>query len=518
MNQVSDILSLLAHAQQQNIDAVLVTVVRTEGSAYRHAGAMMLICEDGRSVGMISGGCLEPHIIKRAFWLTRHGASVQTYQTGDEIWGNDNDDNRDNRSNDAGSTIDEGLIVENKSRAKDRLSDIDLDSDRYDEIDGELNFGLGCNGRVHVLFERLATAISLLQLIGQVRTTQQPVTIATLVKYDSTQCQTAQNRDQQYQIGTRINLDAYLNTGQLAVVDTNVSNDINVTNQIVPDTSTTLTQAAQQLSGHTFHKKNAEYVIVKSDLGERLIDANKHKTEQTEWLVQRIFPQIRLLICGAGNDVIPLVTMAKLQDWHVTVIDSRPQYATFARFKQADEVMYLPLEDTDTLIKLSSNALVALMSHSLTQDRARLAVLLIHSAQCNYKYLGQLGPRYRTERLINEISTTTANPAVLAAGIAKLHYPIGYKLGGDGPEALALSIIAQMSAVVNGQLPEVASQQAAIEQATVQPVVACDNVANLIADNGSNPPSDHMHSNVPTHIFSHVSNSVPSYKNDYAHD
>ena len=85
MNQVADILKLAIKAKQQGIDAVLATVVRTEGSAYRRAGAMMLICEDGRSVGMISGGCLEPHIIKRAFWLTRNGANVQVYQTGDDI-------------------------------------------------------------------------------------------------------------------------------------------------------------------------------------------------------------------------------------------------------------------------------------------------------------------------------------------------------------------------------------------------------------------------------------------------
>ncbi|WP_350617375.1 XdhC family protein, partial [Pseudomonas sp. HY7a-MNA-CIBAN-0227] len=82
MNQVADILKLAGEAAQQNVDAVLATVVRTEGSAYRRAGAMMLICADGRSVGMISGGCLEPHIIKRAFWLTRDGANVQVYQTG----------------------------------------------------------------------------------------------------------------------------------------------------------------------------------------------------------------------------------------------------------------------------------------------------------------------------------------------------------------------------------------------------------------------------------------------------
>ena len=40
---------------------------------------------------------------------------------------------------------------------------------------------------------------------------------------------------------------------------------------------------------------------------------------------------------------------------------------------------------------------------------------------------------------------------MLEAGIHKLHYPIGYKLGGDGPEALALGIMAQVNAVMHDQ-------------------------------------------------------------------
>ena len=438
MNQIADILELATQAIRQNIDAVLATVVRTEGSAYRQPGAMMLICADGRSVGMISGGCLEPHIIKRAFWLTRHGASVQVYQTGDDIGYHKNSD--------SDSTVVKDVSVKDEDMSED------------DFLEGELNFGLGCNGRVHVLFERLATAIPLLDLIRQVRHTQQPVTIATLIRSDN-----SENGALDLQVGSRIYLDKYLKTGSLTDIYLN-HNMAGDSNTVINDV---LLKVIKKLSKHQFYKKdagcNAEYIELSDDL-ELQATANCQyesgaelvlKTGQTEWLLQRICPQIRLLICGAGNDVIPLVTMAKLQDWHVTVIDSRPQYATRLRFSQADSVLCLPLDDTDTLLKLSAGAAVAVMSHSLTQDRARLAVLLKHSA--HYHYLGQLGPRYRTERLIREIGETSVNPNILADGIDKLHYPIGYKLGGDGPEALALSIMAQMSAVMHNQSPQTMS-------------------------------------------------------------
>ena len=401
MNQVADILKLASEAQQQGVDAVLATVVHTEGSAYRRAGAMMLICENGRSVGMISGGCLEPHIIKRAFWLTRDGANVQVYQTGDDIEYAENG---------------QAQVAINKEAG---------DTDDLDDLDGmdfdELNFGLGCNGRVHVLFERLATAAPFLESVRQVRRHQQPVMVATLIRNNG--CQNTE-----LQVGLRINLDEYHNSE-------------NSLEQEIINPSNIIADIVEKLAEYKLSESNTEYVTIKTD------------EATTEWFVQRLQPQVRLLICGAGNDVMPLVTMAKLQDWHVTVIDSRAQYATRMRFPQADAVMSLSLEDSDTLLKLSNNAAVALMSHSLTQDRARLAILLAHAQ--NYRYLGQLGPRYRTERLINEISANMDHPAILDTGVQKLHYPIGYKLGGDGPEALALGIMAQINAVMHDQTASV---------------------------------------------------------------
>lgn len=401
MNQVADILKLAGEVQQHNIDAVLATVVRTEGSAYRRPGAMMLICADGRSVGMISGGCLEPHIIKRAFWLTRHGANVQVYQTGS--------DESDEADDDIKSNGNGNVDLENKY------------------LENELNFGLGCNGKVHVLFERLTAARPFLEVINHVRRRQKPATIATLIRA---------NDHCHLPVGLRLDLADDIANEKI----TFVSPDSMVNKALIDDSSAftyQIKETVKTLSTYDISDKNIEYVVLKN--GE--ITA--------EWLIQRLQPQHRLLICGAGNDVMPLVTMAKLQDWHVTVIDSRVQYATRLRFPEADIVMPVALDDNEKLLKLSRHAAVALMSHSLTQDRARLSLLLEHPT--HYNYLGQLGPSYRTERLVNEIRAVKDNPSSLNDGVKKLHYPIGYKLGGDGPEALALGIMAQISAVMHKQ-------------------------------------------------------------------
>ncbi|MBP3945428.1 XdhC family protein [Psychrobacter sp. K31L] len=445
MNQVADILKLASTAQQQGIDAVLATVVRTEGSAYRRAGAMMLICEDGRSVGMISGGCLEPHIIKRAFWLTRNGANVQVYQTGDDIKYAD-----DGQAQAGAREAKSDIYDEPDSNLNSGLDD-GLDDDLDDADFDELNFGLGCNGRVHVLFERLTTATPLLETIRNVRRTQQPITVATLIRVNDYQHQDSitQNSDN-LQTGMRINLDEYRSLGSISAQGKTTFSSI-------------LANTVEELAQYKLSDKNAEYVIVENG------------KVTTEWLVQSLQPQLRLLICGAGNDVMPLVTMAKLQDWHVTVIDSRAQYATRMRFPQADVVMSLSLKDSEALLELSDNAAVALMSHSLSQDRARLAILLEHPD--NYKYLGQLGPRYRTERLIDEISMNVSNPIILEAGIHKLYYPIGYKLGGNGPEALALGIMAEINAVMHNQIAPVGFSNSNLLNTSV---VSSDTDADII--------------------------------------
>ena len=428
MTQINDILKLASEVQQHNNDAVLATVVRTEGSAYRRAGAMMLICADGRSVGMISGGCLEPHIIKRAFWLTRHGATVQVYQTGDEH-----------------ETMDKGI---DKEHSVDASDDDDASHDIDFDWNSELNFGLGCNGRVHVLFERIATALPLLESIRQVRHSQQPMLIATVVHSSASKS----HLNSQIRTGMRFDLGAYIQSGRAKALTFNADGFDGITDfdnvsdfdsvkgvkgSDNSDDSVIVDSLMQHLVAHRIDDDPTQYVFLQD------------KGVATEWLIQRIQPQIRLLICGAGDDVKPLVTMAKLQDWHVTIIDSRPNYATRLRFPHADRVMTLALEECDTLLALSQNAAIALMSHSLTQDRARLSTLLEHAD--TYAYIGQLGPRYRTERLIKEIRAINADPSVLKDGVNKLHYPIGYKLGGDGPEALALSIMAEINAVMHEQ-------------------------------------------------------------------
>ncbi|MDR3003352.1 MAG: XdhC family protein [Acidovorax sp.] len=75
MNHIDiTVLEKLQRWRAQGQHAVLATVVRTWGSSPRPVGAMMALCENGQSVGSVSGGCIEDDLLQR---FTRVGTQMQ---------------------------------------------------------------------------------------------------------------------------------------------------------------------------------------------------------------------------------------------------------------------------------------------------------------------------------------------------------------------------------------------------------------------------------------------------------
>ncbi|UOQ67757.1 XdhC family protein [Hymenobacter volaticus] len=154
-------------------------------------------------------------------------------------------------------------------------------------------------------------------------------------------------------------------------------------------------------------------------------------------------PPVRLTVYGAGNDVQPLVRLAAGLGWRVQVVDGRPVQAQPARFPNAELVRVLPLaevgaEPYDTRFAL-------LMTHNYYYDLAVLSHLLHAPTQ----YIGLLGPRKKYERLLTDLQKKEPAADELLAG--RLHSPIGLNLGAETPEEIALSIVAEIQAVLAGR-------------------------------------------------------------------
>ena len=161
-------------------------------------------------------------------------------------------------------------------------------------------------------------------------------------------------------------------------------------------------------------------------------------------LIETVAPPVPLTIFGAGDDAIPLAQAAKLIGWHVTVIDARPAYATPERFPTADAVHCLRPEAllSSPHVVFPPETMAMIMTHNFTHDLELLRVVLPRPL----RYLGALGPKSRTQRLLDALAD--AGVTFPDEALARLHGPAGLDIGAETPEAIAISILGEMQAVL----------------------------------------------------------------------
>lgn len=161
--------------------------------------------------------------------------------------------------------------------------------------------------------------------------------------------------------------------------------------------------------------------------------------------IESVPPPPSLVVFGAGDDAMPLVQFARRLGWQVTLLDTRPAYATAARFPDADAVVAEVAEQSARHRAIEADSHVIVMSHRYRDDLAVLRALLPRTLA----YLGVLGPRHRTERILDELA---AEGVAAASDMRKRMFaPVGLDLGGAAPEMVALSILAELQAFRSGR-------------------------------------------------------------------
>lgn len=155
---------------------------------------------------------------------------------------------------------------------------------------------------------------------------------------------------------------------------------------------------------------------------------------------ENIVSPLELNIFGAGADAVPLAEIAKSLGWRVLVIDHRAAFANRLRFLNADKIIISRPENIAENLKISENSVAVIMTHNYEHDKVLLQFLLGSDA----KYVGALGPKRRAENMLLEIKFSDIE-------LEKLYAPVGLDIGADTPEAIALSIIAEINAVLSGR-------------------------------------------------------------------
>ncbi len=272
---------------------------------------------------------------------------------------------------------------------------------RYDTTpEGEIGsgFGLGCNGVIHLALERLQpTGSDILTVLQQVKVRREPAVA----------CHVIRGAGEGVKPGQRFCQTAW------------GARSGNIPEGPVFDACLSLSRLALQ-TGVSQHRADAA----------------------SELFAETLIPPVRLLVFGAGDDAIPLTEMAHFLGWDIHVFDGRSHMARRERFPHAATVRTIEPQGSLLTPRLVDNWTVAVvMTHSYSQDLRIVRDL----ASQPLLYLGVLGPQKRSSQLLEDAGCDRARFDAVG------HSPMGLDIGADGPEQVAVSIVAEIQAVLHGR-------------------------------------------------------------------
>ena len=157
----------------------------------------------------------------------------------------------------------------------------------------------------------------------------------------------------------------------------------------------------------------------------------------TTFFVESITPRESLYLFGGGHVARPIAEIASMVGFRIVVLDDREQFANRDNFPKADEVIVLKdyqraLED----VQISNEAYVVIVTRGHAYDQCVLEQVLATPAT----YIGMIGSRTKVAHCFQSLEEKGLGRDQLA----RVHAPIGLKIGSETPEEIAVSIVAQL--------------------------------------------------------------------------
>jgi xanthine dehydrogenase accessory factor len=140
-------------------------------------------------------------------------------------------------------------------------------------------------------------------------------------------------------------------------------------------------------------------------------------------------PKPRLIVFGAGPDMRPLVKFAMETGFSTVVCDWREEFCRKMYFPEAEKLMVGFPTEVIQQISFTSYDFIVIATHHFYRDREILTLLPYDKI----RYIGVLGPKERTKRLIGKMVIPFT-----------IHSPIGLTIGAKGPMEIAISILGEL--------------------------------------------------------------------------
>ena len=161
--------------------------------------------------------------------------------------------------------------------------------------------------------------------------------------------------------------------------------------------------------------------------------------------IEFLQPSISLVVVGAGNDAVPMMQIADTLGWDVRIVDGRNTHARPERFVAACQVLVSKPEALLDQLHIDSSTVFVMMTHNYNYDISILKALL----PTQTPYIGMLGPQKKLDRMLDELRQ--GGIQLDDAMLSKVYGPTGLEIGAETPEEIALSIIAEIQAVMEGK-------------------------------------------------------------------
>ena len=152
-------------------------------------------------------------------------------------------------------------------------------------------------------------------------------------------------------------------------------------------------------------------------------------------------PRWRLLIIGAGQLSRFLAQIATAMDYHVIVCDPREEYRAGWHVDGVQLVHDMP-DDIVLSMKLDHRSAVVALTHDPKLDD----LALMEALKSDAFYVGAIGSRLNNSKRRERLLEFDLTPEQLA----RLHGPIGLYIGSKTPSEIAISILAELTAIKNG--------------------------------------------------------------------
>ena len=161
--------------------------------------------------------------------------------------------------------------------------------------------------------------------------------------------------------------------------------------------------------------------------------------------IEFLQPPVSLVVVGAGNDAVPMMHIADTLGWDVRIVDGRNTHARPERFVAACQILVSKPEAVLDQLPMDGRTVFVMMTHNYNYDLSMLRALL----PTQTPYIGMLGPKKKLDRMLDELRQEGMQ--LDEAMLLKVYGPTGLEIGAETPEAIALSIIAEIQAVVEGK-------------------------------------------------------------------